>query len=190
MLLVTGCASYDNRTAGQNAADTVYTNGKIYTVDEAQPWAEAVAIKDGKFVVVGSNADAEAVTDEDTEVVDLGGQFVMPGMTESHAHLSYTNNGPGDLDKSPVEEAMIDSVSNARVMLGSGFTGAISFGSVHRIDVFLRDAINAENYELAAQLRDQIQHRAATGAAYAGGVGQKEDRVSRGLKQNSLVFRG
>ncbi len=35
-------------------ADTAYTNGRIYTVSEAQPWAEAVAIKDGKFEVVGS----------------------------------------------------------------------------------------------------------------------------------------
>ena len=42
-------------------ADVVYTNGKIYTVDKEQPWAEAVAIKDGKFLVVGSKADADAV---------------------------------------------------------------------------------------------------------------------------------
>jgi hypothetical protein len=54
-------------------ADTVYANGKIYTVNEAQPWAEAVAVKDGTFLVVGSNADIEAVTGEGTNVVDLGG---------------------------------------------------------------------------------------------------------------------
>ena len=73
--------------------------------------------------------------------VDLNGQFVMPGMTESHAHLSYSNNGPTELEKTPVEEAMLNSMDNARIMLGSGFTSAIGFGSVHRIDVFLRDAI-------------------------------------------------
>ena len=67
-------------------ADTVYTNGRIYTVNEAQPWAEAVAIKDGKFLGVGSNADVEAVTGEDTEVVDLAGQFVMPGFFDLHVH--------------------------------------------------------------------------------------------------------
>jgi len=65
-------------------ADTVYTNGKIYTVNEAQPWAEAVAIKDGKFLVVGSNADVEAVTGEGTEVVDLGGRMAMPGLIDVH----------------------------------------------------------------------------------------------------------
>ena len=55
--------------------------------------------------------------------------FVMPGMTESHAHISYADNGPTELDKTPVEEAMLASVDNARLMLGSGFTSAISFGS-------------------------------------------------------------
>lgn len=67
-------------------ADTVYTNGSIYTVNEAQPWAEAVAIKDGRFLVVGSVADAEAVTDEGTDVIDLQGGFVMPGIGDTHIH--------------------------------------------------------------------------------------------------------
>ena len=67
-------------------ADTVYTNGKIYTVDEAQPWAEAVAIKDGRFLVVGSNSDIEATTGADTNVVDLNGSFAMPGIGDSHIH--------------------------------------------------------------------------------------------------------
>ena len=64
----------------QEPADTIYKNGKIYTVDKAQPWAEAVAIKDGKFLVVGSDADAETVTGEGTEVIDLDGAFAMPGV--------------------------------------------------------------------------------------------------------------
>jgi predicted amidohydrolase YtcJ len=72
--------------APAEVADAVYTDGRIYTVNEAQPWAEAVAIKDGKFVVVGSNADAQAVTGEGTEVADLGGRFVMPGIGDPHIH--------------------------------------------------------------------------------------------------------
>ena len=67
-------------------ADVVYTNGKIYTVDETQPWAEAVAIKDGKFLAVGSNTDVNASTGDSTRVVDLGGKFVMPGIVDMHAH--------------------------------------------------------------------------------------------------------
>jgi predicted amidohydrolase YtcJ len=68
-------------------ADTVYTNGKIYTVNEAQPWAEAVAIKDGKFMVVGTNDDVAAVTGEGTIVVNLDGSMAMPGMIDLHHHL-------------------------------------------------------------------------------------------------------
>lgn len=67
-------------------ADTVYINGKIYTVNETQPWAEAVAIKDGKFLQVGSNAEMETLKGAETEVIDLGGRFVMPGVNDLHHH--------------------------------------------------------------------------------------------------------
>jgi predicted amidohydrolase YtcJ len=71
-------------------ADTVYTNGRIYTVDESRPWADAVAIKDGKIIVVGSVADAAATVGEVTEVVDLGGAFAMPGLIDIHTHPSMS----------------------------------------------------------------------------------------------------
>ena len=80
--LTLGCAQ---QPAGE-VADTVYTNGKIYTVNQAQPWAEAVAIKDGKFLVVGSGADVEAVSGDGTQTVDLGGRFAMPGLVDTHTH--------------------------------------------------------------------------------------------------------
>ena len=73
--------------------------------------------------------------------IDGNGLFVMPGMVEAHAHISYSNSGPLELDKAPVEESMIKTIANARMMLGSGFTSAISFGSVHKIDVYLKEAI-------------------------------------------------
>ena len=75
-----------NNVSVADAADTVYTNGRIYTVNEAQPWADAVALKNGKFLVVGSIADVEAVTGEATEVIDLGGRMAMPGLIDVHVH--------------------------------------------------------------------------------------------------------
>jgi predicted amidohydrolase YtcJ len=78
-------------------ADAVYTNGKIYTVDETRPWAEAVAIKDGKFVVVGSAADVNAMTGEGTEIVDLGGKMVLPGFIDLHHHLLTVADGTSHL---------------------------------------------------------------------------------------------
>ena len=67
-------------------ADVIYTNGKIYTVDDSLPWAEAVAIKDGRFIAVGSSGDAAAVAGDSTEVIDLDGAFAMPGIQENHLH--------------------------------------------------------------------------------------------------------
>ena len=49
LLLITGCATHGDKN-GNATADTVYRNGKIYTVNEKAPWAEAVAIKGGKFI--------------------------------------------------------------------------------------------------------------------------------------------
>jgi len=86
VLVFVGCA-------GEPAAETAFTNGRIYTVNQAQPWAEAVAIKDGKFLVVGSNAEVEAVTGNGTEVIDLGGAFAMPGLIDIHGfHGQSTEN--------------------------------------------------------------------------------------------------
>ena len=87
--IILACLSMACGQLGE-VADTVYTNGRIYTVNEAQPWVEAVAIKDGQFLVVGSNADVESVTDQSTEVVDLDGKFVMPGIFDLHAHPFIT----------------------------------------------------------------------------------------------------
>ncbi len=71
-------------------AETVYTNGKIYTMDEEQPWVEAVAIKDGKFIRVGSAEKVKPLVGKDTEVVDLHGDFVMPGILDLHSHPFIT----------------------------------------------------------------------------------------------------
>ena len=99
-----------------------------------------VVFADGKILYAGPS-EGSPVEGEQAQLIDGKGHFVMPGMVESHAHLSYTNNGPLELDKSPVEEVMIKTINNARVMLGSGFTSAISFGSVHRVDAFLKRGI-------------------------------------------------
>lgn len=67
-------------------ADHVFTNGYIYTVDQENPEAEAVAVKDGKIIFVGSAADAEAYVGPNTEVTDLEGKMMMPGVVDAHVH--------------------------------------------------------------------------------------------------------
>lgn len=118
---LSGCSPADQPTAGSDdnavaaAADTVYTNGKIYTVNKAQPWAEAVAIKDGRFIAVGSSEDIAAVTDDGTNVVDLEGAFAMPGIGDTHIHPALVMPKrafcglPGTFYE-PTEESTIDAL--------------------------------------------------------------------------------
>src|ERR1051325_2524023 len=68
-------------------ADIVFKNGNIYTVNERQPHAEAVAVKAGKIIFVGSNKDVKTYEGKATRVVDLHGNTVVPGLTDSHYHL-------------------------------------------------------------------------------------------------------
>ncbi|MFQ5447187.1 MAG: amidohydrolase [Saprospiraceae bacterium] len=69
-------------------ADIIFINGNIYTVDTLMPRAEALAIKDGCIMQVGTNADIEKLKGEKTEVRDLDGHFAMPGFIEGHGHFS------------------------------------------------------------------------------------------------------
>ena len=115
----------------------ILTNLNLFKGDDNELINDATILIDDNIIRYSGPASDFNSSSNDIEVFDLKGKTVIPGMTESHAHISYTNNGPLELDKTPVEEAMIKTVDNARIMLGSGFTSAISFGSIHRIDVFL-----------------------------------------------------
>ncbi len=104
---------------------------------DASNWIDGDTIR-----YAGASADLprEARSEEHH---DLEGRFVMPGMVEAHAHLSFGDTSPFALGATDVESATITAVRNARVMLGAGFTTAISFGSTFQIDVALREAIRA-----------------------------------------------
>ena len=69
-------------------ADSIYFGGNIITVNDAQPSAEAVAIKDGKIVAVGSRADVEAARKgANTKMVDLAGKTLSPSFIDPHSHF-------------------------------------------------------------------------------------------------------
>ncbi|MCG3160601.1 MAG: N-substituted formamide deformylase [Acidobacteria bacterium] len=70
------------------AADIVFKNGNVYTVNDDLPKAEAIAVKYGKIVFVGSNADAKRFETKGVKVIDLKGATVVPGLTDSHYHFS------------------------------------------------------------------------------------------------------
>lgn len=72
----------------KEVADTIFINGNIYTVDEKNPEAEAIAVMGERILAVGSNAEIEKFKGPKTKEVDLGGHFVMPGFIEGHGHFS------------------------------------------------------------------------------------------------------
>ena len=74
-------------TAQQAPADLVVTNGRIYTADATRPVVDAMAIRGGRVVFVGDRAGAMALTGASTQVLDLDGLTVIPGMTDAHAHV-------------------------------------------------------------------------------------------------------
>jgi len=68
-------------------ADIVFINGKIWTVDESNPEAQAVAVADGKILFVGSNERAKGFVGPQTEIVDLKGRLMLPGFIDNHTHF-------------------------------------------------------------------------------------------------------
>ena len=91
--LLTGCGKSPEPTPPQaakqqvDAADTIYTGGEIVTVNDTQPSAEALAIKGGKILAVGTRSDVERThKGANTKVVDLGGKALLPGFLDAHSH--------------------------------------------------------------------------------------------------------
>ena len=73
------------KSAGQSP-DMIFVNGDIYTQTNPAR-AQAIAVRDGRVVAVGSNDDIRKLKGPHTQVVDLGGHFVMPGFNDAHVHL-------------------------------------------------------------------------------------------------------
>ena len=66
----------------------IYINGNIITMNEAAPSAEALGLAGETIAVIGSNEEVMAWAGDDAEVVDVGGKTMIPGLIESHNHIS------------------------------------------------------------------------------------------------------
>ena len=83
----------------------VYVNGLIYTQDRDLAWAESLVTKGDKIVFVGSDEDALQYAGGDSKLVDLQGQFVMPGIIDAHTHPGLISTGA---DLSGLDETVGD----------------------------------------------------------------------------------
>ena len=95
-------------------ADKIIKNAKIFTSDKDKPMASALAVKDGKFVYVGDEAGLSAY---EGEVTDLGGKFVMPGIIDSHVHVTigvgFDYIDPGVLVPCVGKQAILDFMADS-----------------------------------------------------------------------------
>ena len=88
LALVGACSkSKVEDVAPRTVADTIYVGGDIVTINDAQPTAEALAVKDGKILAVGARVDVESAHKGDTtKVVDLAGKTLLPSFLDAHSH--------------------------------------------------------------------------------------------------------
>jgi predicted amidohydrolase YtcJ len=112
-----GCGGRSGSTA-----DLVLINGKVVTVDEAVPDGEAIAIRDGIILAVGSSDEIGAFMGPGTEILDLQGQLAVPGLIDSHAHFSSIGQAQLKLDLMYVSnwDEVVEMVAAAVAEAGPG----------------------------------------------------------------------
>ncbi len=95
IVLTTSCdektesTNLDNTKLTIKTADLIVENAKIFTSNKQQPWAEALAVKNGKFIYVGDTSGIASYQSKTT--LDLKGQLIIPGMVDGHSHPGYVN---------------------------------------------------------------------------------------------------
>jgi len=76
--------------ADDASPDLLVVNGTVYTVDDRMPKVEAFAVRHGRFLAVGSNAEMRKLATKDTKVIDAAGLTVVPGFIDAHTHPVYS----------------------------------------------------------------------------------------------------
>jgi predicted amidohydrolase YtcJ len=84
--LLVACGLPASGNAQLPAADTLLVNGKVVTLDGASSVTQAIAIRDGRILATGDDADIRKRADSHTHIIDLGGRTVIPGLMDSHIH--------------------------------------------------------------------------------------------------------
>ncbi len=95
LLLLCGCSA-----PAWGAADSIFVNGSILTMDTKQPEVRAIAVENGKITALGDEGNVRAQADAKTRVVDLKGATLMPGFVEAHGHMFGLGRKSIDLDLS------------------------------------------------------------------------------------------
>ena len=100
-IVLSGTAARPHQQQPVDPADLVVTNGKVVTVDEAVPTAEAVAVRGDRIAAIGSAAAVRRFIGPATQVIDVAGGLVIPGFVEGHAHFTGVGEAQMDLKLMP-----------------------------------------------------------------------------------------
>ncbi len=132
-------------------ADVVYRNGFVYTVDSVRSRAQAFAVKDGKFIAVGSNEDMKAVTGKNTKTVNLKGKMVMPGLIDTHIHAlrgALTALGlafPVTASVDDIKAAVKKYIADKKLKKGDWVEGAKWSIDYHKLNAKMLDEVSPNN---------------------------------------------
>ena len=85
-LLLQACTEPTPQSKPKTPEQVLYSNARIYTMNPQAPWAEAMVTDGTSITFVGNEQDAQSFIDEQTAVVDLHDQFVIPGLIDTHTH--------------------------------------------------------------------------------------------------------
>ncbi|MCM2973307.1 amidohydrolase [Larsenimonas suaedae] len=141
------------QNATQDVADRVYMNGIIHTQDDARTKAQAVAIKNGTFVAVGRDQDLKRYIGPGTEVMDLQGKTVMPGIIDAHGHYvrgfkrelfncDFPSSTPAAAIAEKVE-ACVERAKPGEWVVGGAW--ASSYASTGTVNKAVLDAVSPDN---------------------------------------------
>lgn len=161
---------------------TLFRNVRIFDGSGAPPFPGEVLVEDCHIAAV--IRPGEVADRRDAQVIDGAGRTLMPGMVESHAHLTWPSSIERVINAMhlPIEEHMLVTAQNARITLDHGFTSAYSAGSLgERIEPVLRDAIDA-GYLPGPRLRASALEKGAEGVmGVPAGHDPTHDRSIEGL---------
>jgi len=103
-LFLVQCSDNKKDISAGKTADYLFTNAKVYTVNQKQPWAEAVAVKGKEIIFVGNTDQALTFKGSETKVIDLNGKMLLPGFIDAHAHPVMAAAYSGSLILDPEAE--------------------------------------------------------------------------------------
>src|SRR5579871_4846102 len=156
----------------------LFTNAQIFEGTQCRLFPGQVLIEGDRIEAVAQSG--ESLQSSGCEILDIAGATLMPGLVNTHAHLTYNNGSTvASLTAMPVEEHVLLAMHNAKLALDMGFTAAIGAASAKpRLDIVIRNEINAGKVPGPRLLAGSPELTVTGGLADDNQLGQKHPSIS------------